>query len=767
MTRPADINFVQSALPAFISEAREQIEAIEQLLLRLEDAPDDRELMNALFRCAHTVKGSAGIFGLDRVVAFTHHVEGLLDQLRDGHVAFTPALSTLLLKCNDQIQVLIDEAGKPVDAADAAGQAARDALVEQLRAASQSAPAHAAAVPGVQPPAAPEKPPGTSSSVRHWSVLAAFGPETFRNGMDPLAILNYVRGVGAITGLHCDVAGVPPLDQLDAESCHLTFQFGLDTQASRGEIEGAFSFVRDDCNLQIVEPGATPEHFAALIEAMPDSPRLGEILVAAGAVSKDQLKRALDRQSTAAAAGASERLGDLLETMTGVSPQVVKAALEKQTRQREGAAGGHTGDDQRFIRVQADRLDAVINLLGELVIAGAGASMLARQTKQGPLIKANAQIGRLIEEIRNGTLQLRMVPIGETFTRFRRVVRDTASELGKDVVLELQGGDTELDKSVVERIADPLMHLVRNALDHGLETPQDRQAHGKPPQGRLVLSACHESGSILICIADDGRGIQRQKVLERAWDRGLLERGAVPADADIDKLIFEPGFSTAEKVTNLSGRGVGMDVVKRNIEALRGTVSLFSEPGAGSRIEIRLPLTLAIIDGFLVGVGSSKFIFPLDAVVEVIENRPAATETDGHGRSFVQLRGQVLPVVGLRQLYDLGGDEPERSSIVVLTSNGRRYGVRVDGLLGQHQTVIKPLGRMFRSLRGMSGSSILGSGEVALIFDVHALSQLAAAPPASRPHRARPAAPAIDHPASTPVAPPAVVPGSSGTATRL
>ena len=276
------------------------------------------------------------------------------------------------------------------------------------------------------------------------------------------------------------------------------------------------------------------------------------------------------------------------------------------------------------------------------------------------------------------------------------------------------------------------MHLVRNALDHGLETPEQRLAAGKPAQGTLTISACHESGSILIGIHDDGRGIDRERVLQRAWERGLVEQGVTPPDADILKLIFEAGFSTAEKVTNLSGRGVGMDVVRRNIEALRGSVTISSEAGQGSHIDLRLPLTLAIIDGFLIAVGPSKFIFPLDAVVEVIENRVTETALDTNGRSVVELRGQVLPVVSLRSLYALDSPEPERCSVVVIQSGGRRYGVMVDQLLGQHQTVIKPLGRMFRSLRGMSGSSILGNGEVALIFDVGSLCQLAEQPTPGR-----------------------------------
>jgi two-component system, chemotaxis family, sensor kinase CheA len=269
---------------------------------------------------------------------------------------------------------------------------------------------------------------------------------------------------------------------------------------------------------------------------------------------------------------------------------------------------------------------------------------------------------------------------------------------------------------------------VRNALDHGIETPEKRLRVGKTAQGTLTLSARHESGSILICISDDGGGINREKVLARAWERGLVELGTTPPDADILKLIFEPGFSTAEAITNLSGRGVGMDVVQRNIEALRGTINIFSIAGEGSRIEIRLPLTLAIIDGFLVSVGASKFIFPLDGVVEVIESRATAMVQDARGRSVVELRNQVLPVVSLRTLYGLESGAPERSSVVVIQAGERRYGVLVDQLHGQHQTVIKPLGRLLRSLRGVSGSSILGSGEVALIFDVHALSQLAEQP---------------------------------------
>lgn len=723
VSNDSDQSFIAEALPAFISEAQEQIQSLEQLLLELEDNPGDRELLNALFRCAHTVKGSAGIFGLDRVVAFTHHVETLLDRLREGQLDLTPTISTLLLKCNDQILNLVEQA-RQADAEEPDGQAAiRDNLVEQLQAAA-----------GVSSEGKPASiPQGANAAVvdgsisKRWHISVGFGTEVFRNGMDPLAIINYLRKIGELPNIACDIDAIPLIDQIDPESCHLAFEMALLSDASRNDIEGAFSFVRDDCRLTVLKPTRSAEEFAELIASMPDNPRLGDILVSVGAITRVQLKNGLKIQAESAAKGEALPLGVVLQKEANVSAKVVDAALIKQARQREGTAAAPAphSDEQRFIRVQADRLDEVINLLGELVTASAGASLLAQQSRQASLVEANEQIGQLVEEIRNGTLQLRMVPIGETFSRFRRVVRDTAAELGKEVQLEIVGGETELDKSMVERIADPLMHLVRNALDHGLESPQERTSNGKAEQGKLVLSACHESGSVMIRIDDDGRGIQREKVLARAWDRGLVERGVTPPDAEIDRLIFEPGFSTAEKITNLSGRGVGMDVVRRNIEALRGTVSLSSDTGKGSRIEIRLPLTLAIIDGFLVGVGGSQFIFPLDAVVEVIENSGEEGGVDDRGRHLVELRGNMLPVVCLRTLYQIEGDKSERNSVVVIRANGQRFGVLVDQILGQHQTVIKPLGQLLRSLRGISGSSILANGEVALIFDVNSLCDLA------------------------------------------
>lgn len=711
----SDQDFIREAMPAFISEADEQITAIETLLLELEEQPDNRELLDSLFRCAHTVKGSAGIFGLNRVVEFTHHVETLLDKMRDGELALNPDISTLLLQCNDQIKFLVntaaDEEADTPDMRDL-----RADLVVQLRALTEG---------GAELTKNEDAPSVTGATanagMRVWSISARFGTETFRNGMDPLSIARYLGGMGRVVTVRCGTDSVPSLVNINPETCHLSFFMELETGASREDLEGAFSFVMDDCELSLVEPETPGQKLARAIEEMPETPRLGEMLVSVGALSQDKLEQVLStqQQSRGMPAVAKPKIGDLLESQAGVAHEVVEAALGKQQKIRENAPS-----EERYIRVQADRLDAVINLLGELVIAGAGAMLLARETRHESLIEANLQMNGLIEEIRNGTLGLRMVPVGETFSRFRRVVRDTAASLGKEVNFEIMGGDAELDKSMVEKIADPLMHLVRNSLDHGLEPPHERLAAGKTRAGQLTLSARHETGAILIRIEDDGRGINRERVLQRAWNRGLVEPGVVPSDNDINMLIFEPGFSTAEQVTNLSGRGVGMDVVRRNIEALRGSIRLNSMPGVGLQVDIRLPLTLAIIDGFMVGVGNSKFVLPLESVVEVIEAAPQNTRVDASGRHCLELRGSVLPVVRLRSLYSLESSLPDRVSVVVVHSTRGNYGIEVEMLLGQQQTVIKPLGRLFKTLRGISGSSILGSGEVALILDVASLGEL-------------------------------------------
>jgi len=452
-----------------------------------------------------------------------------------------------------------------------------------------------------------------------------------------------------------------------------------------------------------------------LIRALPEqAARLGEILVRCGSITARELDEALKQQSSGGDAGdsgsAAQQIGSILMDRADVPPVVVEAALAKQKQVSEQKA-----QESRSIRIDSDKLDKLIDLVGELIIAGARTNMIGQSLHNAELLEATSVLSNLVEEVRDAALELRMVKIGATFNRFQRVVHDVARELGKDIGLIVDGEDAELDKTVVEKIGDPLMHLVRNAMDHGIEAADVRVAAGKPAKGMIKLNAFHESGSIVIEVSDDGGGLRKEKILAKAVERGLVEADRKLSDSEIYNLIFEAGFSTAEKITNLSGRGVGMDVVKRNITALRGSVDVSSKEGQGTTVSVRLPLTLAIIDGFMVGLGKSVFVIPLDMIEECIEY---ATEP---GQDYCNLRGQVLPFIRLRELFRIDGAATRRESIVVLKLGNLRAGLVVDTLLGEFQTVIKPLSPIFSEVKCISGSTILGSGEVALIVDVAAL----------------------------------------------
>lgn len=502
-----------------------------------------------------------------------------------------------------------------------------------------------------------------------WHLSLRFGADVFRNGMDPLSFLRYLETLGQLLHVTTLTDSIPAVDGWDPESCYLGFEIDLRSSASHAALNEVFDFVRDDCEVQI---------------------------------------SVVDEPSDNSTAVDSEEVAEVEQgPTTAVQP---RAAASGDAKLRDG----------NYVRVNADKLDELINLVGELVIASAGASLLARSCNNDPLQEATSTVSGLVEEILDGALHLRMIPIGDTFNRFRRVVRDVSQELGKDIDLIINGAETELDKTVVEKIGDPLMHLLRNAMDHGIESADARRAAGKPTKGHLSLNAYHDSGSIVLEIADDGAGLNRERILAKAQERGLVASGAALTDQEIYNLIFEPGFSTAEAVTNLSGRGVGMDVVKRNITLLRGTVDLDSRPGEGTVVRIRLPLTLAIINGFLVGIDHCTYVIPLDMVQECIELDERQRQSSRE-QGYLDLRGEVLPLVDLRDHFSHEGPPARRQNVVVVRYAEHKAGLVVDDLLGEFQTVIKPLGKLFGALRGISGSTILGSGAVALILDIPAL----------------------------------------------
>jgi two-component system chemotaxis sensor kinase CheA len=709
---------LSEALQTFYAEARGLLEDMESSLLRLETEPDDAESINAVFRAAHTIKGSSGLFGLDDIVAFTHKAENLLDKVRNGEVGLNEGLIGLLLASRDHIASLIDMAAAETEM-DADTRKMGEALAAQLHA-CLGEPTNAGGPAGGSLSAnesAGQVQSGEANRLEGdtWHISLRFGQDVFKNGMDPLSFVRYLATLGELTHVTTLPDKLPAAAEMDPESCYLGFEIRFKSEADKARIEGVFEFVRDDCELRILPPGSKVADYVGLIKNLPeDNTRLGDLLVACGAVTARELEETLAVQECEGAR--QERvqpLGEILVEHQLVQPELVNAALSKQKDARNRQA-----QEAKFIRVHADKLDSLINLVGELVISGAGVGLMAARNKDGDLTEAVSGMARLVEEIRDGAMHLRMVEIGETFNRFRRVVRDVSKEIGKDIELVIEGEGTELDKTVVDKIGDPLTHLMRNAMDHGIEPAALRAERGKPVKGTLKLNAYHEAGGIVIEVSDDGGGLNRQRILAKAREKGLiLDDGSDMPDSDVWKLIFEAGFSTAEQVSNLSGRGVGMDVVRRNIEALRGTVDIESHAGLGSTFRIRLPLTLAIIDGFLMGVGDGHYVVPLDMVQECVELDPGRAEQ----RDYINLRGEVLPLLRVKEHFGLDGRAARRQNVVVVNTAGRKAGLVVDELKGEFQAVIKPLGQIFANVRGITGSTILGSGEVALVLEVPAL----------------------------------------------
>ncbi len=681
-------------LQTFIAESRDLLEDMERNLLEAERGEAGPDAVNAIFRAAHTIKGSGGLFDLAQLVGFTHVVESVLDLVRESAVALDSELIQLMLACCDHIRALV-EAAAGAEADEAVLAAEGEPLLARLHTYLQPTAAPAAAAVAAT----------AAAQTGYWRISLQLFPDALRFGNSPLHLIRCLRSLGTLEAVRTRHERVPALPELDPEACYLGFDILLRSDAQQSAIEDIFEFVRDDCELQVV--AVDPHGDAANLE-------LPLLVAEAGGHSHadDFANFGSPEPAAAPAAPASS-------APSASAPPVPLAKAAAAAPAPAAAARSEGGS----IRVDADKLDRMIDLVGELIIAVASTGANAQRTGDAQLLESTSILAGLVEDVRESALQLRMVKIGGTFSRFHRVVHDVARELGKDIVLVVNGEDTELDKSVVEKIADPLTHLVRNAMDHGIEPAELRQARGKPVRGTVRLNAFHDSGSIVIQISDDGGGLNRDRILAKALERGLIEPGRNLSDREVFALIFEPGFSTAEKVTNLSGRGVGMDVVKRNITALRGSVDISSQQDVGTTISVRLPLTLAIINGFQVGVGKSVFVVPLDVVEECVEFAP------NYQSDYIDLRGGVLPYVRLRSLFGIAGAPPARESIVVIRQGAQRFGLVVDTLLGEWQTVIKPLAKVFAGVKGVSGSSILGSGGVALILDVPSL--LAQVEPAS------------------------------------
>lgn len=708
---------------AFFEEAGDHLAVVEEGLLALEQHPEDLDLLNKIFRSAHSIKGTSGMFGFNAVAQFTHKMETLLDLLRNGQKVVTPHIADLLLKSTDCLKTLIDAAksGSPVD----------DETVQRLTVelASASAAGSQSTVPA---PAASTSVSAQTGCRGHIYRIAWTPPDwLFQRGLDPLQIFKELADLGTLSQVIVDTAKLPELEVMDPEKCYLSWAMKLETVKDQKVVDSVFEFVREESVLSITEEVNVQEKHSSqesssltdassvTSDAVEGEPKpIGELLVESGAVSRETLDKALSQQ---------KRVGEILVEQHAVTRQQVEQALQKQ-KQQESVAQSKKADTAS-IRVDTDKIDKLINLVGELVITQSMLSDLGARfemSQMAVLLERMAQLERNTREIQERVMSIRMLPIGTAFSRFPRLVRDLSAKAGKKIQLILSGEETELDKTVIESIGDPLTHLVRNSADHGLEMPEERLDNNKPELGTIRLNAFHSGGSICVTVEDDGRGLNRDKILTKAIKQGLIAENEKLSDDQIWLLIFKPGFSTAEKVTDVSGRGVGMDVVKRNIEGLGGTVSIKTALGKGTVFTLKLPLTLAIIEGMTVRVGKETYIVPLLSILESIQPKAGVIKTVVGKGELINVRSTYLPMMRLYEVFALQPEytDPTKAILLILETEGERVAVMVDEIIGQQQVVIKSMEQNFRKVDGVAGATILGDGTVGFILDVRGLIEM-------------------------------------------
>ncbi|MBT3724131.1 MAG: chemotaxis protein CheA [Gammaproteobacteria bacterium] len=719
---------IDENIQIFISEGEELLQEMESSLLELEESDNYDEVLAKIFGAAHTIKGSAGLFGFDHIIHFTHIVENVLDDMRNGLIPTSSDLITVLMRSRDYIITLLEGL-----ADDFEGDKTEEEELIQLLKAFKSGDSEPPVSCDSNNSVADRENATTESSTEHtltdhYHLSIRYGSDTFRQGFDPASIFQQLSDLGEIKETVFIDQNLPLLDELEPEGCFVGWEIALKTDVTKEQINDIFKYL-EDCQLTILSPKSHFSEYQHLIEQLPEEEMaLGQILLQTGSLTSDELQQVLNQQNENADSGepSSKHLtGDLLVENQMVQQEVVNEALNKQFKVREQKQKALT-----FVKVDSEKLDKLINLVGELVINGAKLDQITDLVANEELNESTESMTLALADLREVALGLRMVPIGMTFNRYHRVIRDISKELDKKIKLEIYGADTELDKTVIEKIGDPLMHLIRNSLDHGIEMPDERIRQGKPAEGTVTLQAQHEAGYITIQIIDDGKGLDANILLKKGLEKGLVKDSEKLSKQEIFNLIFAAGFSTANEVSNISGRGVGMDVVRRNIESLRGNVYIDSELGTGTTITIQLPLTLAIIDGFNVSIDDESYIFPLDMVHECLTlTQPQIEEASMH--DYITLREEVLPIVHLKEHFDINHQQLDgetiseqrrrRNNIVVVQFANKKIGLMVDELLGEVQAVIKPLGLVFKGLSGFAGFTILGSGMVALVLDIPSL----------------------------------------------
>lgn len=705
-------NMVAKLRETFKEEAYELLPELESALLALEKTPDDRDQVGRVFRALHTIKGSGATCEFHDISAFTHKLESVFDLVRKGKLVVSRELIDLTLAARDHIQAMFDGYYRGGGESDPARGEAILASFKKLLPAVGEKPSPAAGPVGPSathpPDAAPE---GKDITYR---IRFRPAPDSVAQGEDPAQALQELRRLGPCRVV-AQTDAIPMLEDFQSGRCYTYWDVVLTTARGMDAIHDAFIFMKhmSDVKVDVLDDGGGP----ACTEAT--HKKLGEILFERGDLTRDDLQKALASQ---------KRLGELLVEAEAVAPSQVESALAEQQHVRDLREKRQSTDIASTIRVATEKLDSLVNLIGEMVTVQARLSQTVAAKGYSDLLTVAEDVERLTASLRDNTLSIRMLPIGTTFSRFTRLVRDLSTELGKEAELVTDGAETELDKTVIERLGDPLVHLIRNCIDHGIEAPGAREAIGKPRCGTVRLSAKHSGAHVLIRIQDDGAGLDTDAIRAKALERGLIRADAELSDNELHVFIFAPGFSTARSVTNVSGRGVGLDVVKKSIDALRGSVEIGSTKGAGTAITLKLPLTLAIIDGFLTRIGAECFVFPLSLVAECVE-LPYEDRQKGDNRHLskhlINVRGEIVPYVRLREQFLIKGEPPPVEQVIITGMNGNRVGFVVDHVIGSHQTVIKNLGTFYRDVEGISGATILGDGTVAMILDVTKLVQSA------------------------------------------
>lgn len=688
----------------FIEEARELLTSLEQSLLELEENPADMEVVGRVFRAMHTIKGSGAMFGFDDIAAFTHEVETTFDLVREGVIDVDRNLINLSLGARDMISDMLES------------------FINGEEADKEAAKAIVAAFQKINPENKTEEEHSTEKIKEQKSPEITYrirltpNPSLFATGTNPLLLLDELREMGTASVI-AHTFDLPELENLEAEACNTSWDIILTTDKGQNAILDVFIFVEDDCNISIEiidEEG--------LFEEDEDYKRIGEILIDRGELKKNELETILGEQ---------KRIGEILTENLLVNKDAIETAAAEQQHVRKVRENHRKQTAISSIRVDAEKLDSLVDRVGELVTVQAHLTQKAASDKDPDLILIAEEVERLSAELRDTTMSLRMLPIGTTFAKFKRLVRDLSKDLGKEIDLVTKGGETELDKTVIDQLGDPLVHIIRNSVDHGIELPEEREQSGKPRTGTVELNASHSGATVLIRISDDGKGLDPVFIRQKAIEKQLISPDIELTEQETYQLIFMPGFSTAASVTDVSGRGVGMDVVKSSIETLRGTVEISSKEGKGTTITLKLPLTLAIIEGLMVSINKENYILPLSCVEECVELTTDQIK-EACKRNMMNVRGSVVPYLRLRKLFNAKTEIDQDVEQVVLTElAGERVGLGVDHVIGQHQTVIKTLGKWYRDVKGLSGATILGNGSVALILDVSQLTQAAESAAAS------------------------------------